>query len=687
MRNSTFLSGLILSFLVLCLPTLAEQPSASAAIQPPASVPAEATVYTVMMLGNPAGYAASWESPDSTLHTLFEFNDRGRGPRLEGTYALGRNKIPVAVHIVGNNYRKSPVDERFTLADGKAVWKSSVENGSKTVSAPTIYAELSDSDTGGSPTSLEILARALLSNGGSLPLLPEGEARIEKVVTTSLASNGKTITVTQYAISGLDFAPVRLWLDDQQRLFGSASGWISFVRRGWEPATKQLQEAQEASEEQRARDLASKLRHTPKNGRAVFRNANLFDSNTGEIRRGVDVVVEGNKISAVKPTSTEPYADADVIDSAGKTLLPGLWDMHAHVADGDGLLNLAAGVTSVRDMGNDNQELQARRQRIERGEEIGTRIIAAGFIDGPGKYQAPTKVLADNEAEARKAVQMYAGWSYPQIKIYSSVKPELVPVIVDEAHKHGMRVSGHIPSGMTADQCVKLGYNEIQHANFLMLNFMPDVKETRTPARFTEVAKRGAGLDLNSPQVQDFIKLLKENNVSIDPTLATFEGMFTQKVGEMDPAFAPVASRLPAQVRRSLLSAAVATPDTQTAATRRKSYLKMVELTGLMFKAGIPVESGTDTMAGFGLHREFELHTQAGIPAARVLSDATLGAARILKQDKDLGSVEPGKLADLVLVDGDPTQDISVIRRTALTMKDGLIYRPAELYTAIGVTP
>ena len=635
-----------------------------------------------MLLGNPAGYAASWKSPDGTEHVKYEFNDRGRGPKLEGTYKFDAKGLPVSIREIGNDYIKVPVDEQFTITNGRAEWKSSVESGSKAVTGPGFYVELN-----GSPFTYEMLARSLFENGGSLALLPEGEARIQKAGTKTLAVNGQTITVTQYAISGLDFSPTRVWLDDQQRLFGSATPWFSFIRRGWESATKELADAQEESDKQRASELAQRLSHKPAGARAIFKNANLFDANTGEIRRGMDITVEGNKVAAVKPTTKEAPAGFEVIDATGKTLLPGLWDMHAHVSGDDGLLNLAAGVTTVRDLANDNDALHARIDRVNKGEEIGTRVIAAGFIDGPGPYQGPTKVLADNEAEARKYVQMYAGWGYPQIKMYSSVKPELVPVIIDEAHKHGMRVSGHIPSGLIAEQCVKMGFDEIQHVNFLMLNFMPDVKETRTPARFTEVAKRGAALDLNSAAVQDFIKLLKTRNVSIDPTLAAFEGMFTQKPGEVDPSYAMVAARLPAQVRRGFLSGALPAADAQEAETHARSYQKMKQLVGAMYNAGIPVESGTDTMAGFGLHREFELHVQAGIPAARVLSDATIGAARIMRRDKDLGAIEPGKLADMVLVDGDPTKDISAVRKTSLTMKDGVIYRPAELYRELGVVP
>jgi len=119
----------------------------------------------------------------------------------------------------------------------------------------------------------------------------------------------------------------------------------------------------------------------------------------------------------------------------------------------------------------------------------------------------------------------------------------------------------------------------------------------------------------------------------------------------------------------------------------KKSYAKMVELVGMMYRAGIPIEDGTDSLAGFSYHRELELDVAAGIPPEKVLQNATLNSARIMKLDRDLGSVAAGKLADLTLVDGDPTSSISDIRKTALVVKDGVLYRPAELYSALGVEP
>ena len=119
----------------------------------------------------------------------------------------------------------------------------------------------------------------------------------------------------------------------------------------------------------------------------------------------------------------------------------------------------------------------------------------------------------------------------------------------------------------------------------------------------------------------------------------------------------------------------------------QQSFQKMMALIAMMYRAGIPIEDGTDSMAGFSLHRELELDVQLGIPANKVLQNATLNAARIMRLDADLGSIASGKLADLTLVDGDPTTNISDIRKTALVLKDGVLYRPAELYAALGVAP
>jgi len=642
----------------------------------PSDIPKDATRFTVLMMGAPAGQQAIWHSGSGTVRVFYQYNDRGRGPKTYTTLTL-RDGLPVSEEIDGNDYMKDAVSERFSLGDGVASWKSKAEQGTRPVSAPAFYVSMY-----GPPADGALLARALLDNGRKLALLPDGEARIERVLQHRVRKGGKSQRVTLYAITGIDFSPSYLWLDDRQDLFAEGGVWQGVIREGWEAEMPALIKQQQRAQQQRALDQARRLAHRPL-GAVVFHDATLFDARTAAMVPHQDVVVEGNRIRSVGPAG-EPPAGAEVIDARGKTILPGLWDMHAHVTRNDGLLNLAAGVTTVRDLANDIDDLRARKKRIEEGKELGTRIVMAGFMDGPGPYQGPTKVLVSTPDEGRRWVDKYASLGYVQIKLYSSIEPELVEPIAKEAHAKGLRVSGHVPANLTAAECVRLGYDEIQHVNFLLLNFMPDVKETRTPARFLEPARRAADLDLASPEVRAFIGLLKERGTALDLTLSAFESLFLDRPGTMAVGMAMVADRLPVQVRRAFLAGSLPVPPGMDE-RYRKSWEKTLALVHELWKAGVPIEAGTDALAGFSLHRELELDTQAGIPPPQVLQLATLGAARIMRLDAELGSLEPGKLADLVVVDGDPAQDISAVRKTAVVMKDGMLYRPAELYAELGV--
>jgi len=283
-------------------------------------------------------------------------------------------------------------------------------------------------------------------------------------------------------------------------------------------------------------------------------------------------------------------------------------------------------------------------------------------------------------------VETYGRLGAEQIKVYSSLDTTLLPAIIQRAHALGLRVSGHIPWHLTVEQAVRMGLDEVQHANFLVLNFLGDSIDTRTPARFTAPARMAAGLDLASPEVRRFVALLRDRHVVVDPTLSVWEGMFTGRSGEVSPDFAPIAARLPVNVRRGVLTGGLPVPEGMD--TRyRESFRRMVQLVGMLHREGVQVVAGTDAMAGFQLHRELELYAQAGIPPADVLYIATLGAARVMKRDGELGTIAPGRLADVVLVDGDPTARISDVRRTRLVVKDGVVYEPDRLYAAIGVTP
>lgn len=639
--------------------------------------------YLVITAGRTAGEQVVRQLADGVIEATFEFNDRGRGPKTLSRIKVGDGGVPSRVEVTGNDYYKNTVSETFSAENGVARWKNESERGEASAVDRRFYVSLN-----GPPVEAGVLARALLAAPSHrLGLLPAGEVRIRTIGPLEISADGAKRTVVQYAIEGLAFDPSPIWLDADGTYFANVSSWTSVIREGWQSALPMLLAAQEKAAGAWTADLARSVRHVPQKGIA-FTGASVFDAVSGTVKPRMTVVVLGNRITEAGPDGMIKIPDGvDVVDARGKTLLPGLWDMHVHLSGVDGALHIAAGVTTTRDMGNDYGTLRALRDRFDAGTAVGPRVIMAGLVDGPGQYAAPTGVLVDTPDEARATVRRLKSEGYVQVKIYSSVKPELVPVIADEAHKLGMRVSGHIPAFMTAEQAVRAGYDEIQHVNMLFLNFLFDtVKDTRTPARFTAVAEHAAELDLGSPKVREFIKLLQERRTVVDPTANAFEELFVARKGQISPVFAAVADRMPAQVRRGFLAVGLPVPEGMDA-RYRASFEQVLSMLAVLYRSGIRIVVGTDALAGFSYHRELELYVKAGIPETAVLQMATIGAARVMGREKDLGSIEVGKLADVVLVDGDPVATISDVRKTSLVVKDGAVYRPAEIYAALGVRP
>jgi imidazolonepropionase-like amidohydrolase len=652
------------------------------ALAPAAPAPAAGEIrYTLLLAGNRNGLAVTTPLSDHEWRYSFEYNDRGRGPSTVSHAVVDAQGLPVLFETTGHDYYKNSVEEKFERTGGKATWRNASEHGERAVAGPVFFPSLN-----GPPQETELLARALLRTPGHrLDLLPEGRQTIEELGTLAVKNGKQAKTVHLYALSGSGFEPNDVWLDEQGVLFAAINGWSGLVREGWEGILPEIAKAQEARNVEREKALAVRLARHPHG--LAFTHARLLDPAAGTVRAGTTVVVSGDRIAAVgEDGKVAVPGGAEVVDAHGRTLMPGLWDMHVHLTSKDGLLHLAAGVTTVRDMANDTDSLLDMRRRFDAGEALGPRIIMAGFIDGPGPFAGPSKVLVATKEDALKAVDRYKELGYEQIKLYSSLDPALVPPIIERAHRLGLRVSGHIPNGMTAEQAVREGFDEIQHVNFLFLNFLTGV-DTRTPARFTEVAKHAAELDLGSDRVKAFLALLKEKGTVSDPTVNAFEGLFIGRDGQLDPSLAPVADRLPPQVRRSFLGGGGLPVPEGMDQRYRDSFQALLAMVRALHDNGIRIVAGTDSLAGFDLHRELELYAMAGIPNLDVLRAATIVPARVMKRDKDFGTIETGKTADLILVDGQPDQKISDVRRVVLTVKGGVVYDPAALYSAVGVKP
>jgi imidazolonepropionase-like amidohydrolase len=647
---------------------------------------AETTVrYTVLFQGKPSGEQITRVADDGTFTVDYHYRNNGRGPDLKEEFALAKDGTLIRYSAKGSSTFGGPIQDSFSRQNGHAEWKSLSDQGGANGSEAWAYVPVQPS-----PEVLMRIVKAVASQPArQLAALPAGALAVEKVVDENLELAGKTRELSLYVLTGMSIEPYYYWATrgPEMTLFAWIyPGWAQVIESGWEPLAANLERRQVEADNKRLHDLAVKLKHRLPEP-IVIRNARVFDAEHARLGPTRDVYINDGRIAALYETGSPAQAVATVLDAGGRALLPSLFDMHTHNSSWSAVQQIAGGVTTVRDLGNDNAVLAELARSIDSGKMVGPRIVPAGFIEGKSEFSARHGFVASDLDEVKNAIDWYAQHGYPQIKIYNSFRPEWVSAAVEYAHQRGLRVSGHVPAFMRAEDAVRQGFDEIQHINQVLLNFfVKPTDDTRTLARFSIVAEKAYGLRLDSPEVRDFIALLRKGPTVIDPTLTVFEGQFVQLQGETDPSYAAIATHLPAADQRGLRTNSMNVTEANVE-RYRKSYAKMLEFVGIIHRAGIPLVAGTDAMAGFALHRELELYVKAGIPAGEVLRIATWNGAKYTRTLDRLGSITPGKLADLILVDGDPTAEISAIRRINLVMKEGVAYYPAEIHEATGIKP
>jgi hypothetical protein len=638
-------------------------------------------VHSVIMAGNIKGYSKTWRMQDGSWRNTYQYNDRGRGDSTVTDFRVDANGLLTYLDIRGVDYMKSPVKEHFFWSNGVAQWDNASEHEKRQQASPAWYFGLK----GGAGN----FAGALLKNGGQLDLLPSGHARIKTLLTKSFPTKRGDKNLSLVAIEEVGLTPFYSWLDEKNEEFANVADWSSTIRQGYEDLVPTLLTEQKIYEGSFYTSIASRQRINAPYYIYIW-DVRVFDSRSGKMLEHRDVEIKDGRIAMIGPTvkpSQNSMKEYRVIDGRGKTLLPGLWDMHTHMSDNsEGIFHIANGVTNIRDMGN-GEELLQRIDQIKKGEIIGPEeVVISGFIDGAGPFAAPTGALINNLDEGLEAIRKYAAKGYKQIKLYSSIKPEWVKPMIDEAKKHGMRVCGHIPAYMTAEQAIRAGYNEVTHMNMLVLNFFGDTIDTRSRQRFILPAEKAGSIDLEGKKFKDFVTLMKERNIAVDPTLSVFEELFTARDGQVSPVFKPVIDQFPVMAQRNFKAGGGGLPVTpEKDAVYRNSFKVMQKILKKLYDAGITIVPGTDGFAGYTLHRELELYAQAGIPNADVLRIATIVPAQLTGTADKYGSIEVGKVANLVLVDGDPTKNISDIRRTNAVIKEGVLYDPAALLAELSI--
>ena len=608
----------------------------------------------------------------------YRVDDNGRGPRHREEIVLGPGGIPIEWTVAGTSLMGGTVSERYRLAGGRASWTSQADTGEAAAAKPALYIVNDDS-----PWATGVYARAALASGGSIATLPGGRLSVTKVRDMRVG----TTPIGIYRLEGVQLAPDYLMLDSQKRLFATFSATGVAIRSGQEGQAPALLKLGAELESERIRAIGQAVAHrydVP----VRIRNVRVFDPRSGELGPVSTVVVMRDRIAQILPGDGGPTpADQVAIDGEGGTLMPGLADMHSHTSLDSGLYYLAAGVTMTRDMGNKNGFLLDLLPRLETGEIAGPHVVPDGFIEGRSPYSARNGIIPDTLDQAREAVRWYADRGYREIKIYNSFNPDWVKPVAAEAHRLGLGVTGHVPAFDSPDRVILDGYDTIAHINQLMLGWVLDPKEdTRTPLRLTGMA-RAAELDLGSERVQKTVALMKAHRTSLDTTAVILERLMLSRAGTVAAGDAGYLDHMPIGYQRYRKRTFVPLKDAAEDQRYRDGFTKLLGVVKMLDDAGIRLLPGTDDATGFTVQREVELYAQAGIAPAKVLRLATLGAAEYLGEEHQRGTIERGKLAEFVLLPGDPTKDIAAIRRPRMVMRGGAIYYPAEIYAKLSISP
>lgn len=625
--------------------------------------------------GQEAGTATvTWVDPD-TAEIALNVDENGRGAKLKERVTL-RSGVPVSWTVAGTSLMGGAVAEDFARDDaGTASWQSQADVGDTDRDGFYLPA-----DSG--PFALALLVRHALTRGGVLDILPSGRVRVEAVQPPADVLPGARL----YRVTGIQLHDQYVALDADGEAVAVSDASL-FLAPGLVEAAERISAALQHTTQTRYRSICrDAVLH--QNGRLVIRNARMLDETSGTLTEPRQIVIEQDRIVGVGPEDPIllDHPGTTVVDAAGRVALPGLHDMHAHLSPSAALLYIAAGVTQVRDMGNDNDALAAMMDAIDNGRMIGPHVVPAGFIEGSSAYSARSGKLVASLEEALEAVNFYADRGFHAIKIYNSFAPGWVAQTAARAHQHGMRVLGHVPAFMNADRCIEDGYDEITHLNQLALGWvLEDDEDTRTPLRLTAL-RRVADLDLDADQVRSTIATMAERGIGLDVTLVILEQLMLSRARTVIPAHEPVIDHLPAGVQRYRKRTYLPHRDEADLLAYERAFDALKKIVAVLHEAGVPLWPGTDDGTGLTVHRELELFVEAGIPIPEVLRIAGKGCAQHLRQP-DRGRIAPGMVADIVLVDGDPTESIRAIRNVSLTVAAGRAISPERIYRAMGMVP
>ncbi|HEY4206721.1 MAG TPA: amidohydrolase family protein [Puia sp.] len=600
--------------------------------------------------------------PQYTIN--FKFVDRGSLVRLKAILGVTTGNEPRSLFIKGSTSRFSTINDSIRIEGHAALIRVDDSSYSKDL-GPLAFPV-----AGYSPGTVQMMLLKYWESHGrpaSIPILPNGTVQIH-LDGEDVVDEDKPLRLNRYVISGLVWGNELLWTRPDGQLAclitNDAEGdKLEMMLEQYESLLPTLLTRAAGY----GMELFTKGAILPKAKPTAIVGGTLIDvTNGASIDNSVILLEDGLIKAAGRSGELAIPSDYAVIHAEGKMILPGLWDMHAHFEQAEwGPAYLAAGVTTVRDCGNELEYINAIQGAIDGGKGLGPHILKAGVIDGPGPMGLGI-IRAATPAEAVAVVKKYKDNGFVQIKVYSSIKPEVLKAICQEAHRQGLTVTGHIPEGMTIQEGIEDGMDMVNHVQYVY-----SVMKTNTDR----------SVDLNDSANQRVLRFIKDHGTVLDPTLGVFELVFRNTkddITQMEPAFYSLPLPLQALFRNMGMPPANA--------HRYKPILEsMSRIVKAMHDQDIPIVAGTDMgFPGYSLDRELELYVEAGLTPLEAIQTATLVPARVMKMDKLSGTIAPGHRADLIIVEGNPLTRIRDIRNVRTVVKDGQVYDPVVLHELAG---
>jgi imidazolonepropionase-like amidohydrolase len=686
---------LIAVFCCACTAILPVIAAAQQATPPDNGVLIEQGKFTLHKFEQPIGqetYEIRRDGDSLAVKIDFKFTDRGSPVPLTTTFRSAPDLTPQAFEIKGQTARPISIDEALTIEGGTAHFRTRDKKSDITTPSGPFF-----TIAGYAPTTMQMLMVRYWATHGSpaqLATLPSGTVKIEPrgqdtihiVAKEGTKDDPRDEKLDRYTVEGLIWGRETLWFDANRNLVAAITTDAEFdhfeaIREGYEGALGDFVGRAGADGMSALAEISKGIPGSHASTLAIVGGTLIDGTGAAPVQDAAVVIRNGRIIAAGPRAKVKIPKNANVVDAKGKTILPGLWDMHAHFEQVEwGPIYLAAGVTTVRDCGNEFEFITAVRDAVAQGRGLGPRLLLAGVVDGTGPLMLGVERV-DTPEQARMWVDRYHAAGFQQMKIYSSVKLEEVKAIADEAHHLGMTVTGHVPEGLNAYQVIEAGQDQINH-----IDYIANIMKAPLPEGSTRLDryKATADIDLNSAEAQKALAFLKAHHTVVDPTMALME-FFTATTAKPPASFEPGVVKVAPELAEQLTDVG---PPTERSQIGEKVFEKEIAIVGALHRAGIPVVAGTDqTVPGYSLHREMEIYVQAGFTLMEAIQAATIVPARVMGVEKELGTVEKGKRGDLILVNGNPLEDIRKARNVEYVITNGTMYRTAELWQSVGFKP